>query len=273
MSMITRCPACATAFRVTESQLRARSGQVRCGRCGALFDALAALSPGSSSRASLPQLDAPPASTAPMLDTEKDAAFDFGPRPHRRSSRMWWLGSAFLVLALAAQVAYRYRGEIAVLLPEAKPLIQRVCAELGCDVPLPRRVELLGIESSDLQADSTLPSVMVLTATLRNRASGLCSAGHGAGARLCRRGRAPDPGPYRSGGAQADRISALFVLFVGTSGRVCRPAANSAMLRAPGSTLTRKHADKENPQDLHTELSCPQTSGFRPSTSLFLCAP
>ena len=170
VSMITRCPACATAFRVTESQLHARSGQVRCGRCGALFDALAALSPGSSSRASLPQLDAPPASTAPMLDTEKDAAFDFGPRPHRRSSRMWWLGSAFLVLALAAQVAYRYRGEIAVLLPEAKPLIQRICAELGCDVPLPRRAELLGIESSDLQADSTLPSVMVLTATLRNRA-------------------------------------------------------------------------------------------------------
>ncbi|HEX9572333.1 MAG TPA: DUF3426 domain-containing protein [Burkholderiales bacterium] len=168
--MITRCPACATAFRVTESQLHARSGQVRCGRCGALFDALAALSPGSSSRASLPQLDAPPASTAPMLDTEKDAAFDFGPQPHRRSSRLWWLGSAFLVIALAAQLAYRYRGEIAVLLPEAKPLIHGMCAEFGCDVPLPRRAELLGIESSDLQADSALPSVMVLTATLRNQA-------------------------------------------------------------------------------------------------------
>ncbi len=171
MSMITRCPACATAFRVTESQLRARGGQVRCGRCGALFDALAALGPGSSGRASLPRIDAPPASTAPiMLDTEKDATFDFGPRPHRRSSRLWWLGSAFLVIATVAQVAYRYRGEIAVLLPEAKPLIHGVCAELGCDVPLPRRAELLGIESSDLQADSILPSVMVLTATLRNRA-------------------------------------------------------------------------------------------------------
>jgi hypothetical protein len=31
-------------------------------------------------------------------------------------------------------------------------------------------VDLLGIESSDLQADSAHPSVMVLTATLRNRA-------------------------------------------------------------------------------------------------------
>ena len=107
MSKITRCPACATTFRVSESQLRARAGQVRCGRCGALFDALAALSPGPSGRVGLPEADAPPASTAPMLDTEGDAAFDFGPRPHRRSSRLWWLGSAFLVLALAGQGAYR----------------------------------------------------------------------------------------------------------------------------------------------------------------------
>src|SRR6267378_4224622 len=50
VSMITRCPACATAFRVTEPQLRARAGQVRCGRCGALFDALTALSPGATCR-------------------------------------------------------------------------------------------------------------------------------------------------------------------------------------------------------------------------------
>jgi predicted Zn finger-like uncharacterized protein len=170
MSKITRCPACATAFRVTELQLGARAGQVRCGRCGALFDALAALSPGPSGRATLPGAGVPPASKAPLLDTEKDSAFDFGPQPRRRSSRLWWFGSAFLVLALAGQGAYRYRGEIAVLLPEAKPLVHGICAELGCDVPLPRRAELLGIESSDLQAESTLPSVMVLTATLRNRA-------------------------------------------------------------------------------------------------------
>ena len=111
-----------------------------------------------------------PPSTVPLLDTEKDLAFDFGPPPRPRWSWLWWLASAFLLLALAAQAAYRYRGEIAVLLPEAKPLIERLCAELGCEVPLPRRAELLSIESSDLQADGANPSVMVLTATLRNRA-------------------------------------------------------------------------------------------------------
>jgi predicted Zn finger-like uncharacterized protein len=38
MSMATRCPACATLFRVTPQQLQARQGQVRCGRCATVFD-------------------------------------------------------------------------------------------------------------------------------------------------------------------------------------------------------------------------------------------
>ena len=43
MSMVTRCPTCATTFRVTPQQLQARQGQVRCGRCTAVFDGFAAL--------------------------------------------------------------------------------------------------------------------------------------------------------------------------------------------------------------------------------------
>jgi hypothetical protein len=84
---------------------------------------------------------------------------------------LWWFASLLLLLTLLAQGGYRYRGEIAVLLPEAKPLLWRICVEFGCEVPLPRRAELLSIESSDLQADGIHPSVMVLTATLRNRAA------------------------------------------------------------------------------------------------------
>jgi hypothetical protein len=108
---------------------------------------------------------------AVLLGTEKSPNFDFGPQASRPLSRLWWLGSLLLLLALALQVGYRYRGEIAVLVPEAKPLLERMCVELGCDVPLPRRAELLSIESSDLQADGSHPNVMVLTATLRNRAA------------------------------------------------------------------------------------------------------
>jgi predicted Zn finger-like uncharacterized protein len=38
MTMITRCPACATTFRVTPAHLQAHGGKVRCGRCATVFD-------------------------------------------------------------------------------------------------------------------------------------------------------------------------------------------------------------------------------------------
>ena len=169
--MMTRCPTCGTAFRVTEQQLGARDGQVRCGRCDTLFDATSTLSSDPVTRPRDQPSPPTSGSMAVLLGTEKGPSFDFGPQTPRPSSRLWWIASLLLLLTLLVQAGYRYRGEIAVLVPDAKPLLERVCVELGCDVPLPRRAELLSIESSDLQADASHPNVMVLTATLRNRAA------------------------------------------------------------------------------------------------------
>ena len=41
MSLITRCPACATMFKVVRDQLRISGGWVRCGQCAEVFDASA----------------------------------------------------------------------------------------------------------------------------------------------------------------------------------------------------------------------------------------
>ncbi|HQR03915.1 MAG: zinc-ribbon domain-containing protein [Proteobacteria bacterium] len=41
--MLTRCPDCATTFRVTPEQLKARHGKVRCGECDIVFNALESL--------------------------------------------------------------------------------------------------------------------------------------------------------------------------------------------------------------------------------------
>lgn len=40
MSLVTTCPACSTAFRVTPEQLSAHRGDVRCGQCQHIFNAL-----------------------------------------------------------------------------------------------------------------------------------------------------------------------------------------------------------------------------------------
>jgi len=99
-------------------------------------------------------------------------AFDFGPPPEEKKSKGWWVFlSLLLLLVLLGQALFYFRGAIALLVPEAKPYIVLFCAEVGCEVPLPRRVELVSIETSDLQADPANPGVMVLSATLRNRAA------------------------------------------------------------------------------------------------------
>lgn len=45
MSLITRCPACQTLFKVVPDQLRISEGWVRCGRCSEIFDASQELLP------------------------------------------------------------------------------------------------------------------------------------------------------------------------------------------------------------------------------------
>jgi predicted Zn finger-like uncharacterized protein len=46
MSLITRCPACGTMFKVVPDQLRISEGWVRCGHCAEIFDAAAHLNAG-----------------------------------------------------------------------------------------------------------------------------------------------------------------------------------------------------------------------------------
>ena len=72
MSLATRCPSCATVFRVVQDQLRVSEGWVRCGRCNGVFNAAEVLfdiDSGATVEAdmSLPgtAVDAPRASPAP----------------------------------------------------------------------------------------------------------------------------------------------------------------------------------------------------------------
>ena len=119
--MITRCPECATAFRVTAEQLAARQGRVRCGHCAAIFDAIAGLESdredgaselpvesGAGREAAAPEPTqkeeslAPPSRQAPRtaqdvaLDSEALDSFLAPVRPPRRFSP-WWTAAAALL--------------------------------------------------------------------------------------------------------------------------------------------------------------------------------
>jgi predicted Zn finger-like uncharacterized protein len=171
VSRVTRCPNCATAFRVSDPQLAARSGQVRCGRCGNIFDARAALVPERAPANGPVPLPATATPSRPGEAPRSRPAFSRESAPPPRWNRLWAVASVLALVALAGQLAFRFRSEIVLVWPAAKPVLARLCADFGCDVPLPKRAELMSIEASDLQADGANPGVMVLTATLRNRAA------------------------------------------------------------------------------------------------------
>jgi predicted Zn finger-like uncharacterized protein len=104
---------------------------------------------------------------------EADAALEFGPRVRRAArlrAALWGVASLAAAGALAAQAAYAFRGELAVLAPATRPWLEAACAQLRCTIPLPRHVDLISIESSELHVDHNVPDVLTLSAVLRNRA-------------------------------------------------------------------------------------------------------
>ena len=178
MSLVTRCPICGTAFRVQSSQLAAHSGTVRCGKCGGVFNGVAALVEEGDARIALepsPQLglfdpgrQAPP-SVAPSGAAHRPGFLAPEPRS-RRATWLWALAALLGVLALAAQFGYRFRAELAAWNPAAREALVALCQPVGCDVPLPRHPELMSIDASELQADTRRDGLILLTASLRNRA-------------------------------------------------------------------------------------------------------
>jgi hypothetical protein len=166
--------------------LAARGGKVRCGKCGAVFDGVAGLVEEGTE-----PLRIEPSPQLGLFDPSRRAAYAGGaqgstaisdddaplpefllePEPRARSTLFWGFLAFLAIATLAAQATYRYRAEIAVLAPEARPGLTWVCSFLRCQIPLPRHPELLSIDSSDLQADGRSENVIVLNAVLHNRAA------------------------------------------------------------------------------------------------------
>jgi predicted Zn finger-like uncharacterized protein len=273
--VLTRCPSCATHFRVTPEQLKARSGRVRCGQCQNVFNALDSLIeepvviaapmaavavppaptfeempespqlgdttsvyaneaeaetnpaspadqiavpsapisepvpealeelPASQSGMQETSIPEPPEATEPRTvepdafepvadepvaeplasaepeatdpDTAAEAATEDWsstlpepPPPPRRWP--WVIGSLAALVALVLQAALAFRVELAVLQPESRPVLEFLCEFAACEVGLPAKAALVGIEASDLHPDSEHKGRLVLAATLKNRA-------------------------------------------------------------------------------------------------------
>jgi len=197
----TRCPSCRTVFRVTAAQLEMRGGQVRCGHCKAVFDghehmiSLAPRSPEEEahdddemalgpptvtlrSAQSLTPAEQPLSATAAAarahFDIDEDDAAPppakAPPPPQRWQRFLWGAAIPLLAIALVLQAVFHFRDAVASRWPAANPALTRMCDVVGCVLRPMREITDLSIDSSDLQADPAHKGLLVLTATLRNRA-------------------------------------------------------------------------------------------------------
>jgi predicted Zn finger-like uncharacterized protein len=179
MSLATRCPVCGTAFRVQREQLALRGGRVRCGKCATVFDGVAGLVEEGSEKLALepsPQLGLfDPSRRGPPQPKGGQEEISLPPfmaeeETPRRRTWLWALAALVAAAGLVAQTVHRFRAELAAQVPGIRPTLEAACRPLRCQVALPRRPELMSIESSDLQADPRREGIIVLNAVLRNRA-------------------------------------------------------------------------------------------------------
>jgi len=107
-----------------------------------------------------------------LFPSTAEAAPVAAPVGRRRRIVVWIWGIASLIMfgLLAGQATYLFRTEIAVAVPASKPWLVALCEQLGCEVDLPRRSELLSVEASDLHPQPGRKDWLVLAATLKSRA-------------------------------------------------------------------------------------------------------
>ena len=188
MALVTLCPGCATTFRVNAAQLQAHGGDVRCGHCQRVFNGFATLitvnesaieyplQPAVKTEAAETYLPAPHehriAPDREQTGTESSAADLFDDEPVKKSSGFWGLASLLLVLVLIGQITFANRTKLTMIKPQIRPHLEHYCALIGCQVPYPRDIRQLGIESSDMQKNPVRqPEVTTMRAVISNHAS------------------------------------------------------------------------------------------------------
>lgn len=93
------------------------------------------------------------------------------PKKKKKKRRWpWIIGCLLLLILMLAQAVYFFRIELAARLPGLKPALVSYCALLKCSIPLPRKMDLISIESSELEADPAHANAITLNAILRNHA-------------------------------------------------------------------------------------------------------
>lgn len=205
MRSVTHCPSCQTQFFVTDEQLNQYGGKVRCGQCLHVFDATEQIIevtesekiPTESTDFEKSQHENHASSETTSLndDVIQDVATDdvligdYHPTKfngkcddladkskltsHLPKARRWqWLFFIFILVVIAiSQLLYYLRNEIVIYYPNFKPYLVQACDQLRCKIELPKKIEFIVIDDSDIQEDAEHTGLIRLSSSLVNQAS------------------------------------------------------------------------------------------------------
>jgi predicted Zn finger-like uncharacterized protein len=120
----------------------------------------------------------------PEVETDQDADPDPDPEEHdepefvkksRRAQTVgrtlriaMGIGSFFLLFGALGQASYTFRDQIAARMPETKPILVDACVLLNCKVGLPTQVDMISIESDQLETLGSNKDMSELSILLRN---------------------------------------------------------------------------------------------------------
>jgi predicted Zn finger-like uncharacterized protein len=150
MTLLTRCPACETYFRVVPDQLRISEGWVKCGRCGDIFDAAQYLQEVSDEQSIVDaerEVDAPEAASPPSVLLEDKNSDPVGDQPRQEvESSESQAKSAVAVHSVEAALQESQGSAIALELTD-------LTLEFPEDAPMPPSVTACSPEVQVLSTD------------------------------------------------------------------------------------------------------------------------
>jgi predicted Zn finger-like uncharacterized protein len=179
MSVITNCPSCQTQFIVTETQLDQHNGQVRCGHCLHVFNAIKELIDSNSEIYTTEELEIPKKEITNTtrnnvqkvaIKNKQDRYFnDISNSSKKKNSKLTNLLIFTLVFIGVLQSIYFLRTEITIYYPNSKNYLLKICKAIGCNIDLPKKIDLIVIDDSDIHEDENYLGVIHLSSTLINR--------------------------------------------------------------------------------------------------------
>lgn len=85
--------------------------------------------------------------------------------------RLWAVACLVMALITCINSIYFLRNEIAIYYPKLKPYLLKACQQISCNIELPKNIELVVIDDSDMQEDAEHSGLIKFSSKLINTGS------------------------------------------------------------------------------------------------------